>query len=316
MEYYGLFSGARDICGLEIGVKGNQIGLADGRLASGSGVHKLQQCETTDGRSCTRGPKDTDRESYLYQLSITSPPFPPPLYAFALFYLRITPPQWTVAMPRSVSSESTTPSSPASSRKRLFSRAANLLSPNGKPGPLLDTTPPSVVRPSRREGKRSLSAIKTKLQAAGTPLKLLRRLSTSNAHLKPRAKDDTTPPLAKVKVKRGRGRSHSMYARRPPSLSRSHSGPGASSISQSRISPTIAMSDDASHKSAAGSSGITFVPHDVDVPVDLQTGIAMTKVSSKESKKVTVRLDADLGQIFYQSRRARISESLPPFYTP
>ncbi|KAF9652259.1 PLC-like phosphodiesterase [Thelephora ganbajun] len=32
----------------------------------------------------------------------------------------------------------------------------------------------------------------------------------------------------------------------------------------------------------------------------------MTKASAKESKKVTVRIDADLGQIFYQSRRTRI----------
>lgn len=217
-------------------------------------------------------------------------------------------------MPRSVSSGSTSPSTPTSSHKRLFTRAANFLSPNGKPGPLLETNPPSVTRPSHKESKKSLSAIKTKLQSAGAPLKLLRRLSTSNAHLKPRTKDDTTPPLSKVKVKRGRGRSHSMYAGRSPSILRSHSAPGAPNLSQSRVSPTIAMSDSASHKSIADSNGTTAVLHDVDVPIDLQTGITMTKVSDKERKKVTVRLDPDLGQIFYQSRRARISESLILFY--
>ena len=218
-------------------------------------------------------------------------------------------------MPRSVSSESTSPSTPTSSHKRLFTRAANFLSPNGKPGPLLETDPPAVTRAPHRESKKSLRAIKSKLQVAGTPLKLLRRLSTSNAHLKHRVKDDSTPPLSKVKVKRGCGQSHSAYAGRSPSIVRSHSAPGAPSLSQSRVSPTIAMSDSASHNSTADSDGTTAVLHDVDVPIDLQTGVTMTKVSNKESKKVTVRLDPDLGQIFYQSRRARISESLPLSHT-
>jgi len=74
------------------------------------------------------------------------------------------------------------------------------------------------------------------------------------------------------------------------------------------------MSDDASHKSVAESNGTITVAHDVDVPIELQTGVILTKVSAKESKKVTVRIDPDLGQIFYQSRRATISESLSPFH--
>lgn len=73
------------------------------------------------------------------------------------------------------------------------------------------------------------------------------------------------------------------------------------------------MSDIASHKSVAESSGTFTLPQDVNVPLDLQTGVTMTKVSAKENKKVTVRIDADMGQIFYQSRRARISECPPPF---
>ena len=74
-------------------------------------------------------------------------------------------------MPRSISSEQAAPSSPSSSRKRLFARA-NHFSSNGKPGPLVDNNPPPVVRPPYREAKKSLSAIKTKLQVIGTPLKL------------------------------------------------------------------------------------------------------------------------------------------------
>jgi len=290
----------------------------DGRLLR---VHKLWQVEPILIAACsTRGPREGSVREFLLipTLPIPSPSFPPLLYAFALFYLHLIPRlcPWTVAMPRSVSSESTAPSSPSSSRKRLFTRAANLLSPNGKPGPLLDTNPPSVVRPPHREARRSLSTIKTKFRATGTPLKLLRRLSTSNAHLKSHMMGDATPPLSKVKAKRGRrGRSYSMHVGRPPSTARSHSAPGAPSPSQSRASLTLAMSDTISHKSTAESSGTTTVPHDVDVPVDLQAGISMTKVSAKESKKVTVRIDPDLGQIFYQSRRARISESLPLFHT-
>ena len=216
-------------------------------------------------------------------------------------------------MPRSVSSESTTPSSPSSSRNRLFTRAANLLSSNGKPGPLLDTNPPPVARPPYRDAKKSLSAIKTKFQTAGTPLKLLRRLSTSNAHFKSHMNDDHTSSLSKVKGRRGRGRAHSAQTGRPTSMAWSHSAPGASTITQSRVSPTLAMSDNASHKSAAESNGAIIVTHDVHVSIDLQTGVIMTKVSAKENKKVTVRIDPDLGQIFYQSRRARISESFPSF---
>lgn len=74
------------------------------------------------------------------------------------------------------------------------------------------------------------------------------------------------------------------------------------------------MSDNASHEPAAESNGFTAVPHDVHVPVDLQTGVTVTKVSAKENKKVIVRIDADLGQIFYQSRRTRISKPLPLFH--
>jgi hypothetical protein len=76
------------------------------------------------------------------------------------------------------------------------------------------------------------------------------------------------------------------------------------------------MSDNVSLTSATESNAITTThPRDVSVPIDLQTGITMNKVSAKGSKKVTVRIDADLGQIFYQSRRARISKSLPPLHT-
>jgi hypothetical protein len=218
-------------------------------------------------------------------------------------------------MLRSNSSDSTVASSPSSTRKRLFARVCNPLSSNSKPGPLLDTNPPPVARPSLDDTKKSFGAIKTTIKAAGTPLKLLRRLSNPTGQ-KPHVPHDDTPALSKIKVKRGRGRSYPFQVVRPPSMSRSHSAPGpaASNLSQSSISQTLPMSDSASRKSVAESNSTCTLFQDVHVPIDLQTGVVVTKVSAKESKKVTVRIDADLGQIFYQSRRARISESLTPFH--
>lgn len=217
-------------------------------------------------------------------------------------------------MNRSTSSDSSTTSSPSLIRKRLFARVPNPLSSNAKPGPLLDTNPPPAVQPSHNKRTKSLRAIKTKIQAASTPLKILRRLSNSDGRDEPHIAQDDMPPLSKVKPRRGRGRSYSLQLGRPPSLAWSRSAPDAS-ISQSSISQTLPMSDGASLTSATDSHAASTLFQDAEVPIDLQTGVVMTKVSAKESKKVTVRIDADLGQIFYQSRRARISESLPSFNT-
>lgn len=211
-------------------------------------------------------------------------------------------------MNRSISSDSSATSSPSLTRKRLFARVPNPLSSNGKPGPLLDANPPPAVRQSHNKRTKSLKAIKTKFQAAGTPLKILRRFSNSNGHHESHIAQDDMPPLSKVKPRRGRGRSYSLQSVRPPSLVWSRSAPDAS-ISQSSISRTLPMSDGASRTSVTDSHATSTLFQDAEVPIDLQTGVVMTKVSAKESKKVTVRIDADLGQIFYQSRRARISES-------
>ena len=217
-------------------------------------------------------------------------------------------------MPHSVSSESSA-TSPSSTRKRLFTRAHNPLSSTGKPGPLLDANPPPVVRPSHRETRKSrVRSIKTKIQAARTPLKLLRRLSNPNGH-RPHITRDDILQQSRIDANQERGRSHSLQLDRPQSTARSHSAPGAPSISQSSTSSsTLSMSDSVSLTSATESNATTL-PQDVSVPIDLQTGVTMNKVSAKGSKKVTVRIDADLGQIFYQSRRARISKFLPPLHT-
>ena len=76
------------------------------------------------------------------------------------------------------------------------------------------------------------------------------------------------------------------------------------------VSQNPRVSDGNSQTSATASSATTTLLHDVHVPIDLQTGVTVTKVSAKKNRKVTIRLDADLGQIFYLSRRAKISKSL------
>lgn len=215
-------------------------------------------------------------------------------------------------MLRSSSSDPTATTLPPVTRKRLFPRVYNPLSSNVKPGPLLDVNPPPVVRPPLDNSRKSrVGTIKTKFQSAGTPLKLLRRLSASGGRYKSHRKHGSISPSSKVRMKLEHGRSYSVQLRRPPSLVRSRSAPDAASLRQTSISPTLSMSDGASNTSATESTLL----QDVNVPNDLQTGTTLTKVSAKESKKVTVRIDADLGQIFYQSRRARISESLPLFRT-
>lgn len=48
---------------------------------------------------------------------------------------------------------------------------------------------------------------------------------------------------------------------------------------------------------------------DVTVPQLLQQGTPMTKVSAKERKRAVFRLDPDIGQIIWESKKHRISES-------
>ena len=76
------------------------------------------------------------------------------------------------------------------------------------------------------------------------------------------------------------------------------------------VSPNPRVFEGGPQTSATASNATTTLLHDFHVPIDLQTGVNVTKVSAKKNQKVTIRLDADLGQIFYQSRRARTSKSL------
>ncbi len=59
---------------------------------------------------------------------------------------------------------------------------------------------------------------------------------------------------------------------------------------------------------------------DATVPPLLQVGVPMIKVSAKKQKRYIFRLDADQGQIIWQSKKMRVSEYLvliadPPILT-
>ena len=49
---------------------------------------------------------------------------------------------------------------------------------------------------------------------------------------------------------------------------------------------------------------------DVKVPLLLQQGTPMTKVSAKKRKMVTVRIDADEGYVLWESKKSGVSECL------
>jgi phosphatidylinositol phospholipase C delta len=57
-------------------------------------------------------------------------------------------------------------------------------------------------------------------------------------------------------------------------------------------------------------SGTETVVGDVTVPQLLQQGTPMTKVSAKDRKRAVFRLDPDIGQIIWESKKHRISMSM------
>lgn len=56
------------------------------------------------------------------------------------------------------------------------------------------------------------------------------------------------------------------------------------------------------------SSSSSLAVGDIRVPLLLQQGTPMTKVSLKKHKKFVFRLDADLGQIVWESKKTKISQ--------
>jgi hypothetical protein len=72
--------------------------------------------------------------------------------------------------------------------------------------------------------------------------------------------------------------------------------------------PRIQMPGSSTHPEAVSLSPDASSP-DFTVPQPLVLGTLMTKVSPKKQKKIIVKLDPDLGQILYESKKNRISKS-------
>ena len=187
-------------------------------------------------------------------------------------------------MPRSASDSTT--SSPSVTHKSFFPQVSNPFSSNGKPEPQVDTNPPSVVRSFHNRRRETFSAIGARSQSAGT---LFRRLSNFTGQDKPH-----------------RG-GFSLKSGRRPSIAQSQSTQAA--VPNLSIPPILPTSDATFHVSPTESYATT-TPFQ-DVPTDFHAGVTITKVSAKGTKKVIVKVDPDLGQILYQSRRARTSECPP-----
>jgi len=104
--------------------------------------------------------------------------------------------------------------------------------------------------------------------------------------IQPMATQKLSSPV--VRLKRFSSAQH-----RPPPLSSVSEG-----LTADHISPALAIPEPSSP--AIGN---------IRVPQLLQQGTPMTKVSAKKHKKFVFRLDADLGQIVWESKKHKISAS-------
>lgn len=178
--------------------------------------------------------------------------------------------------------------------RRLLRRAANVLKSNGQPIPALqEDTVYDPDQPAKLQ--RSISgSIKRGFQSAS---KSLRRLSSTSS-------STPTPPLQR------HHRSQSGVVDTRPDVARSKSAPGKYSLDHYRSALTSPNMSECStpHNEFASPQQEHSKALDFTVPPLLALGTPMTKVSAKRQKKILVRLDPDLGQIVYESKKQRISK--------
>lgn len=120
-----------------------------------------------------------------------------------------------------------------------------------------------------------------------------------------------------IKNKKGHARSLSEVSQALPSGSGPSNG-GPAAINTSGLGLHQGVLSDVAEQDLAGvvASPVGQLPPgppdvspdgDVVVPQLLQLGTPMTKVSAKKHKKAVFRLDADLGQIVWESKQHKIS---------
>lgn len=185
---------------------------------------------------------------------------------------------------------------------RILRRAAGLLTTQGKPTlavqdvlkPQQDTTPDSSQSSSSDSGlRRSLSNRLSKVRAGP----VVRAISLQRS-----------PPNndGQIRKRHGRAQSESQVPVRS-------SGYNANIYSLTehveavQTSSPVHLEDAANHR-ASSFRQISRKPSMADVPVPalLQHGVPMTKVSPRSQKSYIFRLDADQGQIIWESKKLRI----------
>lgn len=219
------------------------------------------------------------------------------------------------------------PQSSSSAPKRILRRAANLLTTNGQPVEALSFhTERASSLPNRtsgtssgQNGHRLGPAIRRKFKhVKDASLSLGRSKSVS---LKPLDSNEE----AQLRRKAHHTRSQSFGARPTNTLLHTVSDssvPPPRPISTKRFSLSR-MVDSATNAFSRQSHVDTNVPHegdqsdsdaamaaDIVVPELLQRGTPMTKVSNKKQKKFVFSVDADLGQIAWESKTHKISMCL------
>lgn len=180
--------------------------------------------------------------------------------------------------------------SPPPPRQRFLRRAANILSSNGQPIPSLRVT---LGEPDRLERSRENSG------GIGESIKQtfrsLRRLSSSGRS-------------ASTHNGKGHERSQSEAFDTRPAVLRSKSTTDKYNLDNDRLAPIRPLTQMTSSSTQAEAVLLSpdILSPDFTAPPILVLGTPMTKVSPKKQKKIVVKLDPDLGQISYESKKNRI----------
>ncbi|KAI6098556.1 PLC-like phosphodiesterase [Pisolithus sp. B1] len=191
---------------------------------------------------------------------------------------------------------------PGPSPKQMLRRAAELLTTQGKPlvavqdvlKPQHDTTPSDSSQSGSTDSgiRRSLSSRLSKVRAGP----VVRAISLRSP-----------PNNGQIRKRHGRAMSESQV--RSPYNANIYSL--AEHVEPTQTSSPNPLEDPTNHRTLIhqpSSPQISGKPSMADVPVPalLQHGVPMIKVSPRSQKRYTFRLDADQGQIIWESKKLRI----------
>lgn len=226
------------------------------------------------------------------------------------------------------------------SHKRKLSRASNVLTSTGQPavkelGIITDERPLTTpVKKLSRHGfggsiKRILQDVRdTATNALGRSKSLSAGKTVKPAWLDNADLSSSTSASADTSIRKGHARSRSDVQGVRPTLAKTTSAPAELKRTNTQppmqILPSVAersppaspivaplqppvVFDAESVQSPVEHEQPKFVGGDVAVPQLLQQGTPMTKVTNKKRKKVVFRLDADQGQIVWESKKHKIS---------